>query len=142
MAKIVYDVAIMKFMHLFELLTHARLKDCIINPSNPNQVIFVVQENEIAKAIGRGGVNVKKLENKIKKHVKIVEFSPDRLQFIKNLVAPLELTDIEIKDDGTIVLTAKDLKTRGLLIGRDASNLRSFEAIVQRYFPVKELRVK
>ena len=139
MVKIVYDIAAMKFMHIFESLTHARLKDCI---PGPNQIIFVVHENEIAKAIGRGGVNVRKLENKLNKRVKIVEFNADRSRFIQNLIAPLEIIGMEIKDDDRVVLTAKDLKTRGLLIGRDASNLRSFEAIIKRYFPIKELRVK
>jgi len=34
-----------------------------------------------------------------------------------------------------------DLKTRGLLIGRNAAHLRSYEEIMKRYFPVKELKV-
>jgi hypothetical protein len=52
----------------------------------------------------------------------------------------LELKEAKLEDT-TLFLAAKDLKTRGLLIGRGASNLRLFEAIVQRYFPIKEIRV-
>jgi NusA-like KH domain protein len=122
---------------LFEQLTGAHVKDCV--PSD-EQVIFIVHEGEIAKAIGKGGQHVRNLEHKLKKKIKIVEFHSDVLQFVKNVVAPIELKEAKMQDTA-LFLTAKDLKTRGLLIGRGASNLRLFEAIVQRYFPIKELRV-
>lgn len=135
--KIVLDMQAMQTIALFEQLTGAHVKDCI--PSD-EQVVFVVHEGEIAKAIGRGGHNVRNIENKLKKRIKIVEFHTDVLQFVRNVVAPLELQEAKLEDT-TIFLSAKDLKTRGLLIGRGASNLRLFEAIVKRYFPITEIRV-
>lgn len=135
--KIVLDMQAMQTIALFEQLTGAHVKDCV--PSD-EQVIFIVHEGESAKAIGRGGQHVRNLENKLKKRVKIVEYHTDVMQFVKNVVAPLELKEVKM-EDSTVFLSAKDLKTRGLLIGRGASNLRLFEAIVQRYFPIKELRV-
>ncbi len=137
MTKIVLDMQAMQTIALFEQLTGAHVKDCI---SSDEQIIFVVYEGEIAKAIGKGGQHVRNLEHKLKKRIKIVEFHTDVLQFMKNLVAPLELREVKMQDT-VVFLSAKDLKTRGLLIGRGASNLRLFEAIVQRYFPIKELRV-
>ena len=80
------------------------------------------------------------MEYMLKKRVKIVEYSSDLTQFIKNVVSPLELREIRT-EDARIFLDAKDLKTRGLLIGRSASNLRFFESIVKRYFPIEEMRV-
>ena len=137
MTKIVLDMQAMQTIALFEQLTGAHVKDCV--PSD-EQVIFIVHEGEIAKAIGKGGQHVRNLEHKLKKRVKIVEYHTDVMQFVKNVVAPLELREVKM-EDSTVFLAAKDLKTRGLLIGRGASNLRLFEAIVQRYFPIKELRV-
>ncbi len=136
MTGITLDMQTMQMIALFEQLTGAHVKDCV----SGEQVIFIVHEGEIAKAIGKGGQHVRNLENKLKKRVKVVEFHTDVLQFVKNLVAPLELREVKMQDS-TVFLSAKDLKTRGLLIGRGASNLRLFEAVVQRYFPVKELRV-
>ena len=135
--KIVLDMQTMQTIALFEQLTGAHIKDCI--PSE-EQVIFVVHEGEMGKAIGKGGQHVRNLENKLKKRVKVVEFHTDILQFVKNLVSPLELREAKL-EDVILFLSAKDLKTRGLLIGRGASNLRLFEAIVQRYFPIKEIKV-
>ena len=138
MTKIVLDVQSMQMMSMFEQATGAHVKDCI---SGDDQVIFVVHEGEIAKAIGKGGQHVRSLEKKLNKKVKLVEFHTDVLQFVKNLVAPLTLKNAKLLDT-RLLMSAKDLKTRGLLIGRGASNLRLFEAIVQRYFPIEELRVE
>jgi len=136
-AKIVYDMSAMKFMSLFENITRSKLKDCIIKES---MILFIVQPNEIGKAVGAKGVNVRKLERLLNKKVKIVEFNPEPVNFIKNLVHPLQVQEIT-EDEGIYTLTPADLKTRGLLIGRNASHLRAYEEIVKRYFPIKELKV-
>lgn len=136
-AKIVYDVNLMKFMSLFESITKASLKDCI---NQDSMIVYIVQPNEIGKAIGSKGANVRRLENIIKKKVKIVEFAPEPVNFIKNLIYPLQVKEIK-EEDGVFTLVPPDLKTRGLLIGRNASFLRAYEAIVKRYFEVKELKV-
>lgn len=136
-AKIVYDVNAMKFMSLFETITKAKLKDCIIKES---LVLFVVQPNEVGRAVGPKGANVKKLERILKKKVKIIEFASEPVNFIKNLIHPLQVREIN-EEDGVYTLTPLDLKTRGLLIGRNAAHLRSYEEIMKRYFPVKELKV-
>ena len=127
----------MKFMSLFESITRSKLKDCIIKE---NMILFIVQPNEIGKAVGAKGVNVRKLERILKKKVKIVEFNPEPVNFIKNLVHPLQVKEIT-EDKGTYTLAPVDLKTRGLLIGRNATHLRAYEEIIKRYFPLKELKV-
>lgn len=135
--KFTLDSKTMQAIAMFEQLTGSHVKDCIIADS---QVIFVVNEGEIAKAVGKRGQNVRNLESRFKKRVKVVEFSTDVVQFVRNVVAPLELKEVRLEDD-KVFMDAKDLKTRGLLIGRGASNLRFFEGIVKRYFPISELRV-
>ena len=135
--KIVYDMSAMKFMSLFESITRSKLKDCIIKE---NMILFIVQPNEIGKAVGAKGVNVRKLERILKKKIKIVEFNPEPVNFIKNLVHPLQVKEIT-EDEGTYTLAPVDLKTRGLLIGRNATHLRAYEEIIKRYFPLKELKV-
>lgn len=127
----------MKFMSMFESLTQAKVKDCFdLNSS----LVFVVNEGEIGKAIGKKAVNVKKFEAMIKKKIRIVEFNPNMIEFVKSVVFPLQLRDLK-EEEGVITLTAVDSNTRGLLIGRSAQNLRFFEFIIKRFFEIKELRV-
>ena len=136
MNKIKYSQDLMKFMSIFETITQTKLKDCI----QDDYLIFIVQENQIAKAIGRNGNNVRQLQNILKKKIKIVEFNPDLLIFTKNLISPLKAKDIKI-DENVIIIQGIDTKTKGLLIGRNAKNLREYESIVKRYFPIKEIKV-
>lgn len=138
-AKIVYDITIMRFMSLFETITRAKLKDCIMGDS---LITFVVQPGEASKAIGKRAANIKKLEFKFKKKVKIVEFNETLEGFIKNLVFPAKVKDIQW-DGKLVTIFSADLQSRGLIIGRDAKRLRSYESIAQRYFSaLEEIKVK
>ena len=136
--KKVFDIKAMQFMTLFEKITRIHPQDCIIQD---NQVVFIVNISQVGTAVGPKGINAKKLEQTFKKKIKIAGFSEELHEFIKSLVAPLQLKEIE-ENEGIVELTAKDLKTRGLLIGRNASILRSFEGIIKRFFKIEELKVK
>lgn len=138
MTKIKYDLSLMKFMSLFENLTQAEIKDCFIDKNDI--IVFVVKENQIAKAIGKHGANAKRLTNVLNRKIKIVEFNPHLQQFIKNLISPLTVKEIR-EEEGTIIIVGPDTKTKGLLIGRDAQNLRSLESVVQRYFKISGIKV-
>ena len=125
--KKVFDIKSMQFMTIFEKITRVTPKDCIIQD---NQIIFIVDMKDVGTAVGQRGANAKKLEQKLKKKIKIAGYSEDVKEFIKSLVAPLHLESVE-QTDGIIEMTAKDLKSRGLLIGRNASILRAYEEIVE-----------
>ena len=53
---------------------------------------------------------------------------------------PLKVEDISEEED-IITITDPDKKKKGMIIGRDAINLRNNEKIVSRYFTVKEIKV-
>ena len=135
--RIVYDMGTMQVMAHFEKMTGAKLKDCILREQ---QAIFVVEPGDIGKAIGPRGANVRRLEDALKKKVKMVEFAHELGSFIKNLVYPIDVREVR-EQDGIVTLVPPDLKARGLLIGRNAQTLRAYEAVVQRFFPIKELKV-
>jgi len=127
----------MKFMSIFESLTHASLKDCF---EQSNRLVFVVNQGEIGKAIGKAGINIRKIERVLKRKIKIVEFNPDMLIFIQNIFFPLKVKEIK-EEEEIVIITPPDSQTRGYLIGKSASNLRSTEEIVKRYFELKEIKV-
>lgn len=137
MSRIKFDIDAMKFMSLFESMTGAKLKDCIISE---NLVTFIVEEGEIAKAIGKSAANVRKLEQKLKKKVKIAEFSDDIVKFIQSLTYPAKIEEVE-QEEGIVKIKAADNQSRGLLIGREANILRAYEKIVKRYFDIEEIKV-
>jgi len=93
----------------------------------------------------RAAIIVKKLEEKIrqkmlKRKIKIVEFDDNRIQFITNYLAPLRI--IDIKEEGEVVtVTGADTKTKGLIIGIKAQNLRNLEKVISKYFTIEEIKV-
>ncbi len=137
MEKIKFDADAIKIMSMFEAITKAQLKDCIIYDAS---ITFIVNENEVGKAVGSKGANVKRLENSLKKKVRVVEYSSDMIKFIRNLTYPAEIAEVE-EDDKIVTLHAANSKSRGMLIGREANILRSFEAVVKRYFDITEIKV-
>ncbi len=135
--KIKYDAQLMKLMAFFESATRARLKDCFIDA---NGILTFIVAESIGLAIGKGGATAKKLESVLKRKIKIVAFSDNLEEFIGNLIMPLKIRGVELKEDKTVVITPEP-ESRGYIIGRAASSLRNYESILKRYFDIKELRV-
>lgn len=138
MTRIKYDASLMKTMSLFETVTMTKLKDCFVD--NNSLLIFVVDPTMISKAIGRNGQNVKRLERMLNRKIKIVEFNPSLTQFVRNLVYPLNVKDVE-EEEGVVKITGPDTRTKGLLIGKNSQNIKNYTQIVKRYFDIKDMKV-
>ena len=136
MNRIKYDSELIKLITLFESMTGARVKDCVAD----DKLTFIVEENEMGKAIGKSGANIKKLENALKKRIKVIEFSGDVIQFVRNMAYPSEVAEIK-NDDGIVTINGKDTNTRAMIIGRNRQNLNQINDITKRYFDVKEIKV-
>lgn len=126
----------MKLITIFESMTGAKVKDCILN----EKLIFIMEENEMGKAIGKNGINIKRMENKLKRKIKLIEFNNDVLQFVKNIIYPIDILKVE-QDSGTLTIYGKDTGTKAMLIGRERQNINHLSDIVKRYFDVKEIKV-
>ncbi len=135
--KITFDTEMIKFMSLFESVTHAQLKDCFFDRE---KLVFIVEQGEMGKALGKNKANIVKLEKMLKRKIKIVEFNPNRLQFITNYLAPLKIIDIKEEDD-VVTVAGDDTKTKGLIIGIKAQNLRNLEKTLSKYFTIQEIKV-
>ncbi len=123
------------FCNLFEKITHTRVKDCF----GEENLTFVVCKNNAAKAIGKGGVNVKKMKNLFKKNIQVVEYDEDPVKFVKNLIFPIVARTVE-KQENTIEVSA-DTQTKALLIGRNRKRLDYLNSILHKYFKF-DLRIK
>ena len=137
MNKIKYDSNLIKLITLFESMTGAKVKDCISN----EKLIFVIGENEMGKAIGKNGINIRKMEKMLKRRIKLVEFSNNVLQFVRNMAYPVEILDVNMEND-IITIHGKDANKRGILIGRERQHINHLTDIVKRYFEVREIKVE
>ena len=88
-------------------------------------------------------INVKPTRSELlllKKKIKLVEFSNDVRQFVKNMVYPIETADVK-EENGIVTIYGKDTNTRAMLIGRERQNINHFSNIVKRHFDIKEIKV-
>jgi len=135
---VVIDNELLQTIAIVEKITHARVDRCI---PRDDKLIFVVGKGDARKIVGPQGATRKKLESQLGKRLKIIEKVDDKLQFIRNAMLPLKMNDIK-EEDGIVTVYGPDEKTKGLMIGAKAQNLRFTEKVVQTYFPdVKEIKV-
>lgn len=133
------DMESIELMNIFENFTGVKAKDCIVNGG---VVYFLTVEDQAQMAIGKNGRTVRNLENKIKKRIKIFEYSSDIQTFINNLIpkaGEIKISDIE---SGLVVNVRVGRSDKSLIIGRDGKNLKMLKEILQRNSNVKELNIR
>jgi len=129
-----------QYLSLFGSVTGAFSKDCIVGRRT---VVFVVSEGDMGQAIGKGGKNVKRLEEILGKKVELVEYSSDPAQFIKNVFSPANVEKVNVVERGgkKIAYVILDGKDRRALGRRLDAKVRLARALAARHFGIDNVVV-
>jgi len=133
----------MRYIALFESITGASVKDCILD-EEANRAIFIVKEGDVGMAIGKGGKNIHLLERMTNKRHEIIEHSDDPGQFIRNALKPALITEIRItkKPDGkSIAVVLVNPKDKGVAIGKNGRNAERIRFLAKRYFQIENVSI-
>jgi N utilization substance protein A len=133
----------MRYIALFESITSATVKDCIIDDAL-NRIIFIIKEGDIGVAIGKRGKNIRLLENMTGKKHEIIEHSEIPAQFIKNALKPARVREIRIsqRSDGkTIAVVSVNPKDKGVAIGKNGRNAERIRFLAKRYFQIQNVSI-
>jgi len=133
----------MRFIALFESITGATVKDCIVD-SDLNRIIFIVKEGNIGMAIGRRGKNIRLLEKMTGKKHEVIEHSENPAQFIRNALKPAKVDEIRISErpDGkTIAVVSVKPKDKGVAIGKNGRNAERIRFLAKRYFQIQNVSI-
>ena len=133
----------MRFISLFESITGANVKDCIVNEEQ-SRVIFVVKEGEIGMAIGRGGRNIHTLEKMTGKKHEIIEYSERPAQFIKNALKPAMVKEVRITErpnGKTMAVVTVNPRDKGVAIGKNGRNAERLRFLAKRYFQIENVSI-
>src|SRR5574338_669226 len=107
----------LRLMSLFQSITSATARDCIVD-EKMDRVIFVVNKGQMGLAIGKGGSTIKQLQNVVAKKVELVEFSEEPVEFIRNMLNAQMVGEVKISErsDGTkqaiVVVDARKIGAR------------------------------
>jgi N utilization substance protein A len=133
----------MRYIALFESISGASVKDCIIDEEQ-GRAIFIVNQGQVGVAIGRGGRNIHTLEKMTGKKHEIIEYSEDAVQFIKNALKPAAVREVRITErtDGkTIAVVTVNPKDKGIAIGKNGKNAERLRFLAKRYFQIQNVSI-
>jgi len=133
----------LKLIALFQKITRASARD-VIEDEKLDRFIFVVNEGKMGLAIGKGGVNIKNLQNIIKKPVELVEYASEPEAFLKNMVNPKYVLDIKFSErlDGTTQAEITvDAAKKGVVVGREGRHAEKMRLLARRYFNITKVLI-
>ena len=133
----------MRYIALFESITSANVKDCIID-DELNRIIFVVKKGDIGAAIGKGGKNIRLLERMTGKKHEIIEHSDNPVQFIKNALKPARVSEVRITErpnGRTIAVVSVNPRDKGVAIGKNGRNAERIRFLAKRYFQIQSVSI-
>lgn len=133
-----------RYIGLFETITSATVKDCIIDEEH-DKVTFLVKKGDMGLAIGKRGSTIVKMQNKVDKSIEIIEHSDDPGEFIKNLLSVAKVNSIEFSTNakGNKIATLDvDSKTKRSTIGKNGQNIRRARQFAKRQFDISDIIIK
>ncbi len=133
-----------RYIALFESMTGAMVKDCIIDDEHA-KVTFVVKNGDMGLAIGKGGSTVTKVKRAVDKGVEIIEFNEDPTQFIKNILSPAELKSIKViqkESKEKIAIVTADSSNKRIAIGKNGVNIERAKLLAKRQHNINNIILK
>jgi len=130
----------MRLIALFESITGATSKDCLIDEEN-DRVILVAKKGEMGLAIGKAGRNINTLRKMTGRQIEVVEAADDPEQLIKNSLAPAKVKTIRIteKSDSKIAVVEVDVKDKAIAIGKNGKTIDKTRLLAKRYFQINHV---
>jgi N utilization substance protein A len=134
----IIDMHEIRYLNLFERVTRIRANHCF---EYNNTLIFVVQKNDVNRAIGRDAQNLRKLSTILAKKVKVASKFNDETEFkkfIAFIIYPTEFNDLEINENEVIITAGS--QNKAALLGRNKRRLHELQKITKSYLK-KDLKV-
>lgn len=114
----VIDMQAMRYINLLDKVSRVKTRKCF---THNNVIFFAVDKRFVSQAIGPSASNIKMIQEKIGKKVKIIredEGIEDVKRFIDDIVSPVRVKSVEIRE-GVITITAGNNQNKASLIGRN-----------------------
>ena len=137
----VIDMQLMRYINLFARTTKVSTTKVFYYN---NQIIFAVPKAKVSMAIGKGGCNIKRMSETLRKKIRVVVMpAVDDVEgikkFVGDVVAPIEFVGIEMKG-GSIVVNA-GRQSKAALIGRNRGREKELADVMKDFFGVSKLRI-
>ena len=144
MSEITISEENMRMIAQFGNLTGAGARDCVVDEMF-GRILFVINPGDMGLAIGRKGASIKKASDAFGKKVEVVEYNPDKVQFIRNCFLPVIIQTVTFEpgeEEGTKIATIDvQPQDRGLAIGKEGKNIIKAKILSRRHFNIANVEL-
>jgi transcription termination/antitermination protein NusA len=133
-----------RYIALFESMTGATVKDCLVDEEN-GKLTFLVKNGDMGLAIGKRGSTVSKVQKTVDKGVEVIEHSDDQVEFLSNLMSPAKLRSIRVlqKENGEKIATIEaDSRNKRTAIGKGGQNIERARILAKRQHNISNIVIK
>lgn len=135
------DLRSLRLLNTFEDLTGVQPMDVV---EDEQRYVFLVEEDDVGKAVGKGGSRLKRVREKMGKNADVVAYDEDAATLVSNFFRPYDVQGVTLEDhrDGdTRARVQVDPKDKGRAIGKGGRNVHLCEELVRRHTNVTQVVV-
>ena len=126
------NMQIMRYINLLDRIARVKTTKCFVYN---NVIIFAVPATLLSKTIGPKGKNVREIQQKLGKRVKIIREAENILdaeRFVEDIVEPVSFVSLEVKNN-EIIITA-GTRNKAALLGRNKRRYIELSQIIEDNF--------
>ncbi|RLE82246.1 MAG: NusA-like transcription termination signal-binding factor [Thermoprotei archaeon] len=131
----------MRYIALFESVTNTVVMDCIVDDER-SRIIFLIKPGQAGLAVGKNGINIKRLREILNKDIEVVEYADNPEQLLRNCLYPAKVKAVKITktaDNKKIAVVLVPPSDKGLAIGKEGRNVTRARVIAKRYFDIEKI---
>lgn len=126
------DLQMIRYINLLDNASRVKTTKCFVYN---NTIFFAVPKQLMSKAIGPNAVNVRNIQDKLDKKVKIISEAQsvdDAEKFISDIIAPVRFVSLEIIDK--VITINAGSQSKAAMIGRNRRREAELQQIVKDTF--------
>lgn len=127
----------------FEELSGVDVID-LVESETDERLIVLIPEDQVGKAVGKGGSRLKDIRSKMGMTIDVVAFDEDPSELVLNYFRPHDTQGVDMQErkDGTLVARVKvHPKDKGRAIGKGGRNVKLCGELVRRHTEIDEVVV-
>jgi len=134
------DFEQIRFINALDEMTRATAKDCFIHEGS---IVFLVPSKHMRKAIGKNGVTIQKVKEKLGKPIELFEYYENPEGFFEKAFYKASVEKVEIRktNDRTIAFVKTKSDDKKIIL----NNLRRLDKIkelAKRNYNIEEVRIR
>ena len=118
------DTETIRLINLFENITGATVRDCIVEEG----IVY--------------GSAIKSAEKIIGKKIKVFEFDKDPVKFVKKMIPKTIDVELKVNDNKRIIFVKVPKKDKPFVIGRNGRNIKIYRKILERNHKIDDIKVR